>query len=116
VKRAAYWEVIQGIMDGRLNGNSFALDLPTDYPDVAPRDRVLFERHPDGRLWVIFPLWYGKGADLQGYLYSNIPFRPQDFTPDDGRGPAQHLDICGLDYLAATQVDANWCWVIRRVD
>ncbi len=118
LKKTGYLRVIQAIQNGQLGSKSSIIALPSSYKEIAPRDQVLYERRKDGRLWVLFPTWYGRGADLQGYLYSSGPLKAQDFyTIDWGSdGVAQHVDACGADMLDVKKIDANWYSVMRRLD
>ena len=85
---------------------------------ASPDGRVFVERKPDGRLFVLFPTWYGRLPDLQGYLWCSQPLHASDFHDVDwGAGGIQHaLNICGQKLLSAGHMRGQWWWVDRRLE
>lgn len=118
-KRPVYLRVVQAIQQGKLTSKSYVISsLPLMYKGVAPRDKVLCERNPNGRLLVLFPTWYGRGSDLQGYLYCSSPLTKKDYYSVDwgAGGVVEHVAVCGIDLLSVEKVDNNWYTVMRRLD
>lgn len=114
-KRAQYGRVLDELHKGTLKTPSLpVVMLPQRYAGLTPRETIYVERRPNGQLLVLFPTWYGRGADLQGYLYTSAPLAGTDFTvrPDGIR----EISACGFDYLMTEDVQDNWYAVIRRMD
>ncbi len=115
-----YMAVVRQIETGALKpGPKAAIAVPSGLRSVSPDGNVYAERKPDGRVFVLFPIWYGRGkTDLQGYLYCSRPLKAADFSEVDwgSGGVWRQLTICGRNYLSAEHVRGPWWWVWRRVD
>jgi hypothetical protein len=85
---------------------------------VTPGGKVYAETRPGNHLLVLFPTCYGRGSDLQGYLYSNVPLTTRDYyTVNWGAGGiARHLKVGPIDLLTVNPVEAPWYEVTRLVD
>ncbi|MCY3023138.1 MAG: hypothetical protein NTW87_29530 [Planctomycetota bacterium] len=118
VRAGEYTSIVSGIDEGSLAADAKGvLKLPRRLASVAPRGEVYVERKPDGRLFVLFPTWYGHGNDLQGYLYASGPLTAADYYEVDwGQGGVRrHLDICGRGLLTVSG-NGPYYTVMRRLD
>jgi hypothetical protein len=119
VKESSYRAVLEEIGAGRITtGPEGTAPLPGRYTGLTPRDEVFIDRRPGGVVLVLFPVWYGRGGDLQGYLHASRPLADADYyTVDWGPGGVhQHLTVAGVEFLSAEPVRPPWYWVWRRVD
>jgi hypothetical protein len=108
-------DIQKGVIKVAGNG---PLALPARFSDLTPRGEIYIEKKPDGRLFIIFPFWYGRGADFDGLLYCSGSLKPSDFyTIDWGLvGKHQHIDVAGRDLLTVKDYKTNWYKVTRRLD
>jgi hypothetical protein len=129
LKQPGYLAVVKDLKSGRLvigtkprlgywhgTAPKNQVDLPPSYQSIAPK--VYAERRPDGRLFVLFATWLGRGADLNGYLYCSRPLTPGDFFPADwgSGGVRQQIHLCGISYLEPQHIRGPWYRVLRRLD
>jgi hypothetical protein len=111
--------VLRDLRDGKLTRAAAGrVRLPAKYQELTARDEVFVEEKSDGRLFVLFPTWYGRGDDMDGWLYCSGELRPSDFyTLDWGtRGKHRHIDIAGRKMLSVTEDRPHWYWFTRRLD
>ncbi|MBV9868875.1 MAG: hypothetical protein JO316_26310 [Abitibacteriaceae bacterium] len=114
---ARYQLIVQQIQQGVLTANKAGVvRLPAAFSELAPRGEVYAERKADGRLFVLFPTWYGRGADMEGYLFCSQALRPSDYYAVNwGAGRVQsHIDVAGRDMLTVEPYKPNW--YTRRLD
>jgi hypothetical protein len=111
LRQQSYTEVIRQIESGRLPIANHVVNLPPDYKSVARK--VYAERRADGRLFVLFVTWRGRGADVNGYLYCSRPLRPADFCV--GPGGHEQLNACGIDDLGPVHIRGPWYYICRRL-
>jgi hypothetical protein len=114
-----YQPIVRGIAAGTLTAPaSGILRLSGNFAGVTPRDEIYVETRADGRLLILFPRRYGRGADLEGYLYCRGGLRPADsYVVDWGAsGVHTHIAVAGRDLLTATPYAPNWYAISRRVD
>ena len=80
-------EIHSGVIAVPTNG---IVQLPQRFAGLTPRDEVYAEKKPDGRLLILFPDWYGRGSDVEGWLYCSGPLQASDYyTIDWGAGGKQ---------------------------
>jgi hypothetical protein len=101
----------RGITNPPSVPTSNVIELPVGYRSVAKR--VYAERRPDGRLFVLFVTWIGRGTDVNGYLYCRLPLEPVDFSV--GPSGREQLDACRIDDLEPTHIRGGWYYVCRRL-
>jgi hypothetical protein len=108
-------DIEHGILAAPTNG---ILRLPARFSAVAPRAEVYVEKKLDGRLLVLFPPWYGRGADMEGFLYCSGALARSDFYCIDwgAGGVHEHLDVGGRDILTVKDLKPHWYRVTRRLD
>ena len=114
-----YQPVVLQIQKGILTANkSGIVRLPKSFVGLTPRGEVYAERKPDGRLFVLFPTWYGRGADIEGYLYCSQPLYPSDYHSIDWGSGGVHdqIDVAGHKMLTAKPYKSNWYSITRRLD
>jgi hypothetical protein len=94
------------------------VQLPRRFAGLTPRSEVFAAKKADGRLFILFPTWYGRGNDLEGYLYCSGVLQPSDYyTTDWGAGGKhRHLKIAGRDMLTIRDYKPHWYSVTRRLD
>jgi hypothetical protein len=118
-RTAKFEPILSDIQSGALapqaNG---AVGLPQKFAGATPKNEIFVEKKPDGSLFVLFPTWYGRGADLDGILYCSRALQPPDYyTMDWGPGGKhQHLAVGGCDLLTVHAYKSHWYIVSRRVD
>jgi hypothetical protein len=111
--------IVQGIQSGALaiptNG---VVTLSPKFAGFTAGNEVFAERKADGRLLILFPTKYGRGQDVEGYLYCSGPLQPSDYhTIDWGSGGKhRHMDVSGRTMLTVKDYKANWHLVSRRLD
>jgi hypothetical protein len=111
--------VVQGIQSGQLSAPTNGIfRLPQSLAGLTPKGDVFVERRSDGGLFVLFPTWYGRGSDLEGFLYCTRELEPSDYYSIDwgAGGKGQHIDIAGRDMLTVQDYRAHWYRVTRRLD
>lgn len=116
---SSYAPVVAAITSGTLAVPPDGIvRLPAAWHGLTPRNIVNVERRPDGRVFILFPTFYGRGDDVDGWLYCTGPLRPADFyTIDWGPGgKGSHLDAAGYKMLSVETRDPPWYWVTRRLD
>ena len=111
--------IVQAIHSGTLaiptNG---VVTISPNFSGLTARNEVYVEKKADGRLLILFPTKYGRGDDLEGYLYCSGKLQPTDYyTIDHGSGGRhQYLDVAGRKMLTVKYYKANWHLVSRRLD
>ena len=79
--------------------------------------KVYVEHRPDGRLFILFPTWYGRGSDIEGWLYCSGPLKPSDFVVVHwGSSGQPALNAAGYKMLRVESQKPPWYWVTRRLD
>ena len=115
----AFAAVAEAIRSGaaRLPGNG-RQTLPARFAGLTPQDVVFVDIRRDGRTFVLFPTFLGKGSDVDGWLYCSETLTPSDYTCVNwGEGGVrQHLAVAGLDFLTVLSQRGHWYFVRRRVD
>lgn len=117
-KRSSYMGIIHDIENGKLKAENSVIYLPHSYHGVAPRNEVYYQLYPDGRMFVLFPTWYGRGQDINGYLYCSGTLNKEDYFISDwgSGGISQEIHLCGISYLEPKYVKEHWYKIIRRLD
>ena len=111
--------VVEGLQSGQfpipING---VFLLPQLLAGLTPKDEVFVERKSDGSLFMLFPTWYGRGNDLEGFLYCTRELKPSDYYFIDWGpgGKQQHIDVAGRDMLTVRTFRSHWYRVSRRLD
>jgi len=111
--------VVQAIQSGQLSVQTNGIfRLPQRFAGLTPSDDVFVERRPDGVLFVLFPTWYGRRNDLEGFLYCARELQASNYyTIDWGAGgKRQHIDVAGRDMLTVQNYRSHWYRVTRRLD
>lgn len=115
-----YQSIIADINSGAIVPNaSGACTLPNTFDGVTPRGEVFTATTPTGSTVILFPTWYGRGADVDGYIHSSAPLAAGDFSTIDwgsGGNVQQHLDVGSVDSLSVSPVSGTWYWGSRRLD
>ena len=113
-KRAQYLEIVEATKSGKLRPDANGIiSLKGQFEGATKESKVFWERRPDGREFFIFPVWYGRGMDLQGFLFTTSPLVPSDYYQAYGY-PV--ITVCHLSVLNVTPQGGAWYWVIRRMD
>lgn len=110
---------VQKIRDGLLKPDrAGTIHLPAEFKGMTPRNEVYVEQKADGRLLILFPAAYGRGKDIEGYLFCSANLLPSDFYAIDwGKGGIiQHINVAGWDMLTVENHGTNWYRVTRRLD
>jgi hypothetical protein len=116
---ASYTPIVAAITSGALpipaNG---VIGLPAKWRGIVPRDVVHAEKRPDGRIFILFPTFHGRGEDVDGWLYCSAPITPADFYTIDWGPGGKHsqLDVAGCKMLSVESHRPPWYWVTRRLD
>jgi hypothetical protein len=114
-----YLPVVSSIASGttKVPANGVVGLAPT-WPGLTPRDVAYAERRPDGRLFILFPTWYGRGQDIEGWLHCSGPLGPADFHNVNWGGTNNQaaLDAAGYDLLTVESQSPPWYRVTRRLD
>jgi hypothetical protein len=116
---SSYAPVVTAISNGALAVPAYGIvTLPANWKGLTPRGVVKVERRPDGRLFILFPTFYGRGDDVDGWLYCSGPLTPTDFyTINWGAGGIQqHIDACGYKMLTVSSQASPWYGITRRLD
>ena len=104
VRRSSYERAIRELPATTFRrGRSCRVSLPPSVSRLTPRGEVFVEPMEDGSRRILFPTWYGRGGDLQGYLHAERP-------------PGRGAPICGVEQAEVRRVGRDWYWVYRRVD
>ena len=116
----AYIPVVTAMSNGTIAipAGAGIVQLPAAFAGLTPKNEVIVERRAGGRLFILFPTWYGRGADLEGWLYTSGPLVATDYyTIDWGTGGVhQHLDVADCKMLSVGRPQSSWCAVSRRLD
>src|SRR5436309_3540852 len=76
---AKFDPIVKEIQTGALSiPTNGPVRLPPRFHGVTPRDEIFVERKADGRLFVLFPTWYGREEDIEGLLYCSRAPLPSD--------------------------------------
>ena len=115
----AFLPIAEAIRSGalRLPGGGRQL-LPAIFAGLTARDVVYLDIKTDGRTFILFPTAFGRGSDVEGWLYSSDSLAPSDYTSVNwgAGGVRQHITIAGLDFLRVVSQRGRWYFVVRRVD
>jgi len=108
-------DIESGVLVAPTNG---VLKLPTRFAGLAPQGEMYVETKSGGRLFVLFPTWYGRGSDIEGLLYCSGSLTASDFyTIDWGAGGKhEHLDVGRRNMLTVSDLKPHWYSVTRRLD
>jgi hypothetical protein len=117
----AYQPIVVAITNGTLvvpPTPGGEVKLSAALSGVTPRDEVIVERRPDGRLFILFPTWYGRGQDIEGWLYCSGPLKSTDFYIVDwgAGGKVDHIDVADRKMLTVISKGSTWYRVSRRLD
>jgi len=112
-KRGTYLDIVNATKAGRLRVTRGVIQLSGEFSGATPGDEVLHEKRPDGREFFLFPVWYGRGHDLQGYLFTTSPLVAGDYEPGYGNAV---LSACDRSMMNVSPKGGAWYWVIRRMD
>ena len=119
-KEGKYLGVIGKIEAGTIKpGGKSPVKLPAQYGGITPMDEVYVEKRPGGKLLVLFPTWYGRGSDVEGFLYCSQPLGPADFYQVDWGvgGKHEHLDVGEASLLTVKRhLRGPWHKAGRRLD
>lgn len=118
---AKYQPIVQAIEGGTLTRiTDGVIKLPPELAGITPRDEIYIEKKADGRMFVLFPTDYGRGDDLDGYLYCSGGLLPSDYYSIDwgagSGGTQQHINVAGKQMLSVEEYQPNWYRVTRRLD
>lgn len=108
-------DIQSGVLTVPTNG---VLQLPQRFAGLTPKNEVYAEKKPDGRWLILFPEWYGRGRDVEGFLYCSGALQSSDFyTIDWGSGGKnQHIEVAGYDMLTVRNYKPHWYLVSKRLD
>ena len=113
-------EVVGKIEAGTIKvGGKSPVNLPSQDWGLTPRGEVYAEKRPGGKLLVLFPTWYGRGSDVEGFLYCSGPLGPADFYQVDWGvgGKREHLDVGEASLLTVGRhLRGPWHKAGRRLD
>jgi hypothetical protein len=117
-ERAQYMSVIEELREGSISPDAEGMvPLPTKYRGLVVRDAIYAGRLRDGRLVVLFPTWYGRGADLEGYVYVAGGLNASDFYTVLWSGrPVEFIDVGSRRLLSVDCQRGDWAWISRRLD
>jgi len=118
MKRGEYRPVVDAVLSGALAPDSLGVvRLPPDLSKATPRGEVMVDRRP-GLTLILFPTFYGRGNDLQGYLYCSRPLTSLDwYSIDWGSGGVhEHIDVGPATMLSWWGGEGTWLKVGRRLD
>jgi hypothetical protein len=118
-KISQYEQVTALIESGNLSHDKDGLCvLPNDHSSLTPDGKVWVARSPSGKLRILFPTWYGRGSDVDGYLYADGNLAPSEiYAIDWGSGGShQHINVGSASMLSFKDLKPNWYWVTRRLD
>jgi hypothetical protein len=116
LRQQGYMEIIRDIEVGRLPISKHVVSLPRGSASVAKK--VYAERRADGRLFVLFVTFVGRGdADVTGYLYCSRPLGSADFhsTVWGSGGIHKEIDALGISDLEPVHIRGPWYHVCRRL-
>lgn len=118
--RARYLAIVERVNTGEIGVDTDGRSvLPSAFKGIVCRDEIYVRRTTDGRLIFLFPTWYGRGADIEGYLYVNGGLKTSDMYPVQwgiGKKPEMYLDVGVRDMLSTNKICHDWYWVSRRLD
>jgi hypothetical protein len=114
----SYLRIVGEINAGRLKPDGRGMIvLPPSFHGETARDVVYSDRRPGGRLFVLFPTWYGRGDDIEGYVYVRGGLRNSDFYDVIWSGkPIAFIDVASRQMLMVTSQSGDWAKVTRRLD
>jgi hypothetical protein len=114
-----YQSIIADFNSGALTPDSSGVcQLPTAYNGVTPKSRIYIGTTPTGSTVILFPTWYGRGSDVDGFIHSSAPLVAADYYSINGGagGTQQHLDFGSIDMFSVSPVQGSWYSGSRRLD
>lgn len=114
-----YQAIIADIKSGAIAPDASGVcTLPNALDGVTPRGVVYTGTTPTGSTVVLFPTWYGRGSDVDGYIQSSAPLVAGDYYSINwgAGGNGQHLDVGSIDMLSVSSFHGSWYWGSRRLD
>ena len=114
-----YQSIIADIKSGAIAPDASGVcALPKVFDGVTPRGEIYTGTTPTDSTVTLFPMWYGRGSDVDGYIHSSAPLAAGDYyTINWGAGGnVQHLDVGAIDMLSVSPVRGTWYWGSRRLD
>jgi hypothetical protein len=129
-KQAECERIVRLIETGRLVPDPEGqVVLPTGMSSATIRGRVYVTRKSRERLYVLFPMWKDKGADLEGYLYSSQRLTSSDVETRPGGSDLKIVTVTGpisghfarrgigpIPYTVTRGVGPHWYAVSNNMD
>lgn len=116
---ADFEPIVQMVRDGSLKPDkNGVIILPDEFEKNLAGTKIYFEQKSDGLILILFATSFGRGEDMDGYLYCNRELQPSDFyTIDWGSGNVQqHIDVAAKDLLSVELLKPNWYQASRRLE
>ena len=114
-----YQTIVADIKSGAIAADASGVcTLPNAFDSVTPRGVVYTGTTPTGSTVVLFPTWYGRGCDVDGYIHVSAPLVAGDYYKINwgAGGNVQQLDVGSIDMLSVSAVRGSWYWGSRRLD
>ena len=114
-QRADYTAVIEQITNLELQVSSQGLiSLPPDLKSASANGQVWVQRIPPSNLLIAFPTWIGKGFNMRGFLYAQLPLSEQEIYSDYYGNNAINIGL--TEVVLVKQIDEHWYTVERTLD
>ncbi len=114
-----YESIVSDINSGEIAPDASGIcQTPESYAGVTPRGEVFIGASTTGKTLVLFPTWYGRGGDVDGYLHASAPLVGAEYYSIDwgAGGTRRHIDVGAANMLSVSLVHTNWYWATRRLD
>jgi hypothetical protein len=83
-----------------------SVPLPADQKSLTADGNIYVDKAHHASVIIIFDTWVGKGANMEGYLYSSKPLTNADLTKDY-YGEAV-IELFGIQYVITKTADPHW--------
>ena len=114
-----YAPIIAQIQANKLQPDSNGkLNLPAEFHGIVNGDAVFISKLSGNRMAILFPTWFGRGSDIEGYVYVEGGLIKSDFyTVTWGGGTSyDYINLGDRNMLSVTPQCGYWYWVTRRLD
>jgi len=102
---SGYESIIADINSGAISPDASGnCQLPLKFHGITPRDEVFTGTTPTGSKVILFPTWYGRGSDTDGYIHSSKPLVPADYYSVNHGPGGNGWHLSPWDWLVAEYV------------
>ena len=110
-----YLQVIERLKTGELKtGGAGDIQLPPELRSASVDGEVCVSQPSTNQMIVVFKTWRGKGANMEGFLYSEKPLS-EDEIGKDYYGSSV-IPIAGIEIVLEHRITPNWYRVNYRLD